>query len=148
NCVVTAGNTPCQETIETSWVEAAISIRRRAGISRGGMRSITVIGGGLIGAASALRLLKAEGKTTLIDPGDKRRAASFGNAGHIGSEQVMPWSTWANLAGAVTHLYGLGGPLDFRWSDIASWLPWSLRFMAASDARRVAQGQGALTTLL
>ena len=82
------------------------------------MRSILVIGGGLVGAASALRLQKAGVKTTLIDPGDKRRGASFGNAGHLGAEQVLPWSTWANLAGAASHLFGLGGPLDFRWRDI------------------------------
>ncbi len=112
------------------------------------MRSILVIGGGLVGAASALRLQKAGIRATLIDPGDKRRGASFGNAGHLGSEQVLPWSTWANLAGAASHLFGLGGPLDFRWRDIGLWLPWSLRFMAASDPKRVAASQAALTAIL
>ena len=36
------------------------------------MKSILVIGGGLVGAASALRLQAAGVQTTLIDPGDKR----------------------------------------------------------------------------
>ena len=112
------------------------------------MRSILVIGGGLVGAASALRLQHAGVRTTLIDPGDKRRGTSFGNAGHLGSEQVMPWSTWANLAGAASHLFGIGGPLDFRWRDVGLWLPWSLRFMAASDPKRVAASQAALTAIL
>ncbi|MFZ2031536.1 MAG: FAD-binding oxidoreductase [Vitreimonas sp.] len=112
------------------------------------MKSILVIGSGLVGAAAAVRLQAAGIQTTLIDPGDKRRGASFGNAGHIGTEQVMPWSTWPNLISAPTHLFGFGGPLDFRWSDIGRWLPWSLRFMAASDPKRVAAGHAALTALL
>jgi D-amino-acid dehydrogenase len=112
------------------------------------MKSILVIGGGLVGAASALRLQASGIATTLIDSGDKRRGASFGNAGHIGTEQVMPWSTWPNLLSAPLHLFGFGGPLDFRWSDIGRWLPWSLRFMAASDPKRVAASHAALTALL
>ena len=112
------------------------------------MKSILVLGGGLIGAASALRLQAAGIQTTLIDPGDNRRGASFGNAGHIGAEQVMPWSTWPNLINAPAHLFSLGGPLDFRWRDIGLWFPWSLRFMAASDPRRLAASHAALTVIL
>lgn len=112
------------------------------------MKSILVIGGGLVGAASALRLQAAGVEVTLIDPGDKRRGASFGNAGHIGVEQVMPWSTWPNLLSFPKHLFGLGGPLDFRWSDIGLWGPWAWRFMQASDPARVATGQAALTAIL
>lgn len=112
------------------------------------MKSILVIGGGLIGAASALRLQAAGVHTKLIDPGDKRRGASYGNAGHLGPEQVMPWSTWGNLLGAPAHLFAFGGPLDFRWRDAALWGPWALRFIAACDPKRAAHGQQALTALL
>ena len=112
------------------------------------MKSILVLGGGLVGAASALRLQAAGVAVTLVDPGDKRRGASFGNAGHIGTEQVLPWSTWENIAGAPQRAFGLGGPLDFRWSDAGLWLPWSLRFMAAANAKRIAASQAALTAML
>ncbi len=112
------------------------------------MKSILVIGGGLIGAASALRLQAAGIQTTLIDPGDKRRAASFGNAGHIGVEQVSPWSTWDNLRRSPTSSFAIGGPLDFRWSDVGLWGPWSMRFMAACDPAQFARGREALTALL
>ena len=102
----------------------------------------------MVGAASALRLQDAGFRTVLIDPGDKRRGASFGNAGHLGAEQVMPWSTWPNLLSAVTHLYALGGPLDFRWRDVGRWGPWAMRFISASSASRVARGREALTSIL
>lgn len=42
-----------------------------------------VIGGGLVGTATALRLQAAGFETILIDRGDPRRGASFGNIGHI-----------------------------------------------------------------
>jgi len=112
------------------------------------VKSILVIGGGFIGTACALRLQEAGVQTTLIDPGDKKRGASYGNAGHIGAEQVTPWSAWSNVWRAPRSSFGAGGPLDFRWSDIGLWGPWSLRFLAACDAKMFARGQAALTALL
>ena len=44
-------------------------------------KSWLVIGGGLIGAASALRLQAAGFAVILIDPGDPRRAADGDRAG-------------------------------------------------------------------
>lgn len=110
------------------------------------MNSILVLGGGLIGVASALRLQEAGIRTTLIDPGDKRRAASFGNAGHIGSEQVSPWPHWDNIWRAPASSFAIGGPLDFRWSDVGLWGPWAMQFMDA--CQRFERGQEALTALL
>ncbi len=112
------------------------------------MKSILVIGGGIVGAASALRLQAAGVQTTLIDPGDVQRGALYGNAGHIGSEQVSPWSAWSNVLRAPGSSFGLGGPLDFRWSDVALWTPWAMRFLAACDPSRFARGREALSALL
>ncbi|MFN3465535.1 MAG: NAD(P)/FAD-dependent oxidoreductase [Terricaulis sp.] len=112
------------------------------------MKSILVIGGGLVGAACALRLQAAGVQATLIDPGDKRRGASYGNAGHIGSEQIAPWSAWGNVLRAPRSSFGAGGPLDFRWSDVALWTPWAMRFLRACDPMRFERGREALTELL
>ncbi len=112
------------------------------------MKSILVIGGGLVGTASALRLQAAGVQVTLIDPGDQRRGASFGNAGHIGAEQVAPWSAWGNVLRAPRASFGMGGPLDFRWSDVALWTPWSMQFLRACDPARFEQGREALIALL
>jgi D-amino-acid dehydrogenase len=112
------------------------------------MKSILVIGGGLVGAACALRMQAAGLQVTLIDPGDKRRGASFGNAGHIGSEQVAPWSAWGNVLRAPASSFGMGGPLDFRWSDVALWTPWSMQFLRACDPAQFERGREALIALL
>ncbi|MEQ1811112.1 MAG: FAD-binding oxidoreductase [Terricaulis sp.] len=112
------------------------------------MKTILVIGGGLVGAACALRLQAAGVQVTLIDPGDKRRGASYGNAGHIGSEQVAPWSAWGNVLRAPRSSFGAGGPLDFRWSDVALWAPWSMQFLRACDPVQFERGREALIELL
>ncbi len=112
------------------------------------MKSILVIGGGLVGAACAFRLQQAGIRTILIDPGDKRRAASYGNAGHIGAEQVSPWATWSNVLRAPASSFALGGPLDFRWSDAGQVLPWASRFLRACDPGAAARGRAALSALL
>lgn len=111
-------------------------------------KSYLVIGGGLVGAASALRLQAAGFAVTLIDPGDSRRAASFGNIGHIAAEQVSPLASRESLRTFPGRLFGLGGPLDFRWRDAGLWLPWAFRFIAASEPARHARGQQALTAIL
>jgi glycine/D-amino acid oxidase-like deaminating enzyme len=112
------------------------------------MKSIIVIGGGVVGAACALRLQAAGVQVTLIDPGDNRRGASYGNAGHIGSEQVAPWSAWGNVFRAPRSSFGAGGPLDFRWSDVALWTPWSMQFLRACDPVQFERGREALIELL
>jgi len=114
----------------------------------GAMKSMIVIGAGLVGAASALQLQARGVAVTLIDPGDMRRAASFGNAGHIGVEQVLPWSMWSYALSFPSRLFGLGGPLDFRWRDVGRWLPWSLRYLAACEPGQFARGQAALSDIL
>lgn len=111
-------------------------------------KSYLVIGGGLVGAASALRLQAAGFAVTLIDPGDPRRAASFGNIGHIAAEQVSPLSSRESLRTFPGRLFGLGGPLDFRWRDAGLWGPWAMRFIAASSPDRHVWGQEALTAIL
>lgn len=113
-----------------------------------GPKSILVIGAGMVGAACALRLQTAGIATTLIDPGDQRRAASFGNAGHIAAEQVSPWASWSNLRSFPGRLFGMGGALDFRWRDIGAWAPWSVRFLFACRQKVFERGEQALTTLL
>lgn len=107
-----------------------------------------VIGGGMIGAACALRLQSAGFQVTLMDPGPEVRAASFGNAGHIAVEQVEPLSSWATIRSAPRRLFAFGGPLDFRLADIAAWGPWAMRFLGSSGARRFEAGAAALEALM
>lgn len=107
-----------------------------------------VVGGGLIGAAIALRLQAAGFEAVLIDRGDPRRGASFGNIGHVAAEQCEPMPSPATLKSAVGRLFAFGGPLDFRARDAGLWGPWALRFLAASRPAAAAHGAELLAHLL
>ncbi|MGH7025802.1 NAD(P)/FAD-dependent oxidoreductase [Brevundimonas sp.] len=107
-----------------------------------------VVGGGLVGAAIALRLQAAGFEVVLIDRGDARRGASFGNIGHIAAEQGEPMPSPATLKSALGRLFAFGGPLDFRARDVALWGPWALRFLAASRPAAVARNAETLNRLL
>lgn len=111
-------------------------------------RRWAVVGGGLVGAAIALRLQAAGFEVVLIDRGDPRRGASFGNIGHIAAEQCEPMPSPATLRSAVGRLFAFGGPLDFRARDVGLWGPWALRFLAASRPAAAAHGAELLTRLL
>ncbi len=107
-----------------------------------------VVGGGLVGAAIALRLQAAGLQVVLVDRGDPRRGASFGNIGHIAAEQCEPMPSSATLKSAVGRLFAFGGPLDFRARDVGLWGAWALRFLAASRPADAARGAEMLAHLL
>lgn len=92
-----------------------------------------VIGAGIVGSATAWALAREGRKVLLIDRSEPGLAgASFGNAGHIATEQLQPlpspgllWTFWREL-------FAFGGPLHIparRWLPLA---PWLLRFTGAA----------------
>lgn len=111
-------------------------------------RSYVVVGAGVVGAAIALRLQAAGLEVVLVDRGDPRRAASFGNIGHIAAEQGEPMPSSKTLLTAFGRLFAFQGPLDFRLRDAALWAPWALRFVAACRPRDVERGAEILGHLL
>jgi D-amino-acid dehydrogenase len=111
------------------------------------MARIWVIGGGVIGAASAVRLSQAGWEVGLVDPGDEQARASFGNAGQVCPELSEPLASWGTARSAFGRLFAFGGPLDFRWTDIGLWGPWALRYLAACRSDRFHAGTQALAAL-
>ena len=114
----------------------------------GPRRTALVIGGGVIGYATACFLQRAGLATTLVDPMQVARGASWGNAGHIAVEQVEPLASRATLRALPRRLFWRGGALGLPWRDIAAWLPFSLRLLRATHPTRFAAGRSALTTIL
>lgn len=112
------------------------------------MKTALVIGAGFVGASCAWQLQRAGHRVTLLDPGDFTRAASFGNAGHLAIEQVEPLASWANLRSLPQRLFLRGGPVGLPPRDIAAWLPFGLRLVAAAAPARFAAGRQTLADLL
>jgi D-amino-acid dehydrogenase len=110
--------------------------------------TVVVLGGGAIGAAAAVRLQGAGARVTLVDPGDERARASYGNAGLIANELSQPLASWATLRTSPGRLFAFGGPLDFRLQDIGAWAPWALRYLAACRGDRFRAGSAALDAFI
>lgn len=106
-----------------------------------------VVGGGLVGLASALHLQRAGISVTVLEPQEKPRGASWGNAGHIATEQVQPLASPAMIRGAVGRLYPRGA-LGLPVSQIGTWGPFALKLLRASSPGRFAAGTRALSGLL
>jgi len=109
---------------------------------------IVVVGGGVVGLASAFHLQRAGARVLLVDRDARTPAASYGNAGHIAVEQVEPLASPQVLRSAVRRLYGLGGALDFRLRDVGVWGPWARRYLDACTVESHARGRTALKALL
>lgn len=112
------------------------------------MKTATVIGGGFIGAACAWQLQRAGFAVTLIDSGDAERAASWGNAGHLAIEQIDPLASRANLCSLPRRLFSFGGSVGLPLRDMAAWLPFGLKLIAASSPERFERGRVALSAML
>ncbi len=112
---------------------------------------VTVIGAGIVGACSALELLRDGHQVTIIEPGEPggRQAASYGHGCWISPASVVPMSTpglWKQVPG---YLLNANGPLVIRWTNIVQLLPWLSRFLlAGSTLRRVERTAMALATIL
>lgn len=112
------------------------------------MKTALVIGAGWVGVCSAWQLQRAGYQVTLLDAGDPTQAASWGNAGHLAIEQVAPLAALATLRSLPRRLFLFGGPVGLPLRDIAAWLPFGLRLIAAARPARFASGQRALAALL
>lgn len=111
-------------------------------------RSVLVVGGGIVGLSSALSLVERGLDVTLVDDAPARPPASWGNIGHIATEQVEPLASWPMVLEMPRRLMQVGGPVSFPADAIATWLPFGLRLLAAGSPARFAHGKAALGGLL
>lgn len=100
---------------------------------------LLVIGGGIIGLACAVTLQRRGVQVLLLDAGDPGMGASWGNAGHIATEQVYPVADASMLPRLPAMLFDPLGPLRIDWRYLPRMLPWgwqALRNMLPANARR------------
>jgi D-amino-acid dehydrogenase len=96
---------------------------------------IVVIGAGIVGAATAVELLRDGHTVTIVEPGDPggEQAASYGNGTLLNPSSVIPMSSpglWKKVPG---YLADPLGPLAIRWRYLPRLLPWLLRFVSAGS---------------
>ena len=78
-------------------------------------QDLLVVGAGIVGVACALQLARQGRQVTLIDRQAPGQGASFGNAGHLATEQVFPIADLSILARLPGMLRDPMGPLRLDW---------------------------------
>jgi len=109
---------------------------------------VTVVGAGVVGAATALTLRRRGFEVSLIERGEPGMGASYGNAGYLSKSGVVPTATPGILWKVPRLLMDPLGPLTIRWSYLPRMLPWLWRFVRASDPKRCEEISLALMALL
>jgi D-amino-acid dehydrogenase len=110
--------------------------------------SAVIVGGGIVGLCCAVELRHRGLATLLFDPAMLPRSASWGNAGHIATEQVEPLASPGSLGSLPHRLFSRGGAAAFPVRDIGAWLPFGVRLLRASRPGRFQAGKSALKSLL
>jgi D-amino-acid dehydrogenase len=90
------------------------------------------LGAGIVGLASAVRLLCEGHEVTLVDRGEPGAATSRGNAAGIAWTDVAPLASPGIWRKAPGWLLDPLGPLSLRPGHLPAFLPWMIRFLAAS----------------
>lgn len=90
---------------------------------------IAIVGAGIIGVACALRLARQGLRVVVIDRQAPGHGASFGNAGHLATEQVFPIADLSILKRLPSMLMDPMGPLRLDWKYLPRALPWFTRLL-------------------
>jgi D-amino-acid dehydrogenase len=110
--------------------------------------AVLVIGAGIVGVATALRL-QSEGRDVwLIDRERVAAQASRGNAGALAFSDILPLASAGILRQAPRWLLDPLGPLTIQPSYLPRLAPWLLRFWRASRRDRLRAGTAAQAALM
>ncbi|MEG0246342.1 MAG: FAD-dependent oxidoreductase, partial [Pseudomonas sp.] len=90
---------------------------------------IAVVGAGIVGVACALQLARQGRRVLLIDREQPGHGASFGNAGHLATEQVFPIADLSILKRLPSMLMDPMGPLRLDWKYLPKAMPWFTRLL-------------------
>ena len=93
------------------------------------MPDVAVVGAGIIGVASALRLAQEGLRVVVLDHQPPGHGASYGNAGHLATEQVFPIADASILKRLPAMLMDPMGPLRLDWKYMPQAVPWLTRLL-------------------
>lgn len=91
--------------------------------------TVLVVGGGIIGLSIAAVLQRDGMQVTLVDAHKIGSGASFGNAGHLATEQVYPVADPSIFKHLPKMLIDPLGPLRVDWRYLPKLLPWMSRLV-------------------
>ncbi|MGH1571650.1 NAD(P)/FAD-dependent oxidoreductase [Methylobacterium sp. P31] len=108
---------------------------------------IVVVGGGMVGLASAIALRDRGLDVALCDPGEARARTSYGNAGVISRGSILPMSSPALWGKLPTYLRNADRSLRLNYTHLPRIIPYTAHFLASARASRWRRAAEALLPL-
>jgi D-amino-acid dehydrogenase len=107
---------------------------------------VVVIGGGAVGTATAVELVRSGASVTLLERGPRLGwGCSAGNAGIVGASHVLPLASPKAILDGLRWLPRADSPFGIR--PRPRLLPWLARFVAAARPRQVSRATRQLRVL-
>ncbi len=104
---------------------------------------VIVIGAGIVGASTALWLLRAGQRVTVIDRAGWGAGTSHGNGGVLAAAAMLPVTGPGLVRKAPAMVLDPNYPLFLRWGYLPRLLPWLRKYLSHAndvDTRRIAEG--------
>jgi D-amino-acid dehydrogenase len=92
------------------------------------MRTVVIVGSGVIGQLSAYHLVKSGWRVTVLDRGPIGGGCSHGNCGYVCPSHVLPLASPGAVWGTLKTLFTRNSPLKVRPGFALTHLGWFLRF--------------------
>ena len=96
---------------------------------------VIVLGAGIVGVSVALHLQKRDRDVVLIDRQEAGEETSYGNAGLIQREAVIPYTFPRELSVILSYAMNHRRDAVYHLSALPRVAPWLFRYLAERDAR-------------
>ncbi|WP_439576048.1 NAD(P)/FAD-dependent oxidoreductase [Phreatobacter sp.] len=108
---------------------------------------VAIIGGGMVGMATALACLSRGLSVALIDPGGIRNATSYGNAGVISRGSLFPVAAPGLLKKLPRYALNRDNAIRIDYGSLLAVMPWLLAFMRRCNEASWREAAAALDPL-
>ena len=110
-------------------------------------RNAVVVGAGIVGVCTGLELQRRGWSVTLIDRLEPGQGCSFGNAGILAAQAVVPIALPGLAAQVPRLLLDADSPLVIRWRSLPHTWRWLLHFRRAATLARASRSADAMKAL-
>lgn len=112
------------------------------------MKTILIVGAGIVGVSSAIWLQRAGCRVMIVDRFGPASGASHGNAGILASGSIIPIPNSSLLKKLPFMLFNNNSPLFFKTTYLPKLLPFLVGYLSHSSAREVEKYAKAMAPLI